>query len=410
VLDDVAFHDRAVRFLEGQAPRRPEHQRRGWGEGSDHVAVLEEISAETERADLEAVKHWKAIEFDAGYGWLSGPLNYGGAGLPLSCERTFQALKSGFELPDERQLTIGFGMVAPTILAHGSERVRVRYLAALYRADMVACQLFSEPEAGSDLAGVRTRAEQVAGGWLINGQKVWTSGAHFSDIGEILCRTNNEVAKHRGLSAFVVDMHAPGVEVRPLRQMTGGASFNEVFLTDVFVPDDHLLGDVDGGWTVALTTLMNERTSIGANSAEGMGGPSFDDVLRLARWAGRASDPSIRQALADLLVHREVTAWTSRRADERILAGEAPGPAGSISKLAATQNHQRVSSLVAELLGPRLLANTGEWGTYAWSQYVLGVPGLRLAGGTDEIMKNVIAERVLGLPKEPLTGKQQVGT
>jgi len=365
------------------------------------VAVLEEVSPEQELADLAAVKQWKAVEFDAGYGWLSGPREFGGAGLPAGYERIYSALKARYDLPDERQLSIGFGMVAPTLLAHGTENVKRRYLSAIYRADLIACQLFSEPEAGSDLAGVRTRAERVPGGWSLTGQKVWTSGAQFSDIGEVLCRTDQQAPRHRGLSAFVVSMHAPGVEVRPLRQMTGGASFNEVFLTDVFVPEDHLLSEENNGWAVALTTLMNERTSIGTFSAEGQAGPSFDDVLRLARWAGRAEDPVVRQGLADLLVHREVNTWTSRLAGERVLAGERPGPAGSIGKLAATRNHQRVAALVAELLGMRLVAETGEWGTYAWSQYVLGVPGLRLAGGTDEVMKNVIAERVLGLPKEP---------
>jgi acyl-CoA dehydrogenase len=291
-------------------------------------------------------------------------------------------------------------MVAPTILAHAIPEVRSRYLTPLYRADIIACQLFSEPVAGSDLAGIQTRAERDGDEWILNGQKVWTSGAHYSDIGEIITRSSTDKPKHKSLTMFLVDMKAPGVEVRPLRQMTGGASFNEVFFSDVRVLDTHRLGDVDEGWTVALTTLMNERASIGGG---GMAGVSLS-VTRLRELAYHydlADDPIVRQRLADIYVRLTVARYTNLRAMAKIRAGQLPGPEMSIAKLALTQNMQQVAQTLGELLGPRLVADTGEWGTFAWSEFVLGIPGMRVAGGTDEVMRNIVGERVLGLPKEP---------
>jgi acyl-CoA dehydrogenase len=271
----------------------------------------------------------------------------------------------------------------------------------LYRGDIIACQLFSEPGSGSDLASLQTRAVLDGDEWRITGQKVWTSGAQYSDIGEIICRTNTDVEKHRGLTGFIVDMHAPGVEVRPLRQMTGGASFNEVFFEDVRVPADHLLGDVDKGWTVALTTLMNERAAIGGGGGGLASGASLlQRLLAVARELDRANDPLVRQELADLYINLQVAKYTNDRALAKIKAGQLPGPELSIAKLALTNNMQRLSSTAAAVLGPRLVANAGGWGTYAWSKFVLGVPGMRVAGGSDEIMRNIIGERVLGLPKD----------
>jgi len=291
-------------------------------------------------------------------------------------------------------------MVAPTILAHGTDKAKDLYLRALYRGEMVACQLFSEPGAGSDLAGLQTRAVRDGDEWIVTGQKVWTSGAQYSDIGEIICRTDPDAPKHKGLTGFVIDMHAPGVEVRPLRQMTGGASFNEVFFNEVRVPDDHRLGDVNQGWTVALTTLMNERASIGGGGA-GVGSFGGERLVGLIRYLGKDKDALVRQEYANLYVHEQVARMTNLRAMEKIKAGQLPGPEMSIAKLALTRNMQRTAEFVAHLLGPRLTADSGEWGTFAWSEFVLGIPGMRIAGGTDEVMKNIVGERVLGLPKDP---------
>jgi acyl-CoA dehydrogenase len=255
--------------------------------------------------------------------------------------------------------------------------------------------------AGSDLAGLQTRAERDGDEWIINGQKVWTSGAQYSDIGEIICRTDPDVPKHKGLSGFIVDMRAPGVEVRPLRQMTGGASFNEVFFTDVRVPADHLLADANQGWTVALTTLMNERASIGGGGGGGGGVIGSGRLVEMLRHFNRDGDPIARQRLAEVFIHSKVSSYTTLRAMEKIKAGQLPGPEMSIAKLSLTNNLRRVSDLVSLVLGPRLIADTGEWGTYAFAELVLGLPGMRVAGGTDEIMRNIVGERVLGLPKEP---------
>ena len=292
-------------------------------------------------------------------------------------------------------------MVAPTILAHGTDVTKDAYLKAMYRGDIVGCQLFSEPGAGSDLASLQTRAERDGEEWILNGQKVWTSGAQYSDIGEIIARTDPDLPKHKGLTGFVVDMRAPGVEIRPLRQMTGGASFNEVFFTDVRVPDSHRLGDVNNGWNVALTTLMNERAAIGAGGGGGGGGSLLHRAIEMARAFGLTSDPLVRQKLADLVVHARVMQYTNQRAMDKIRSGQLPGPEMSIAKLASTQQTGRLASVVAELLGPKITADTGEWGTYAWSQMLLGSPGGRIAGGSDEVMRNIVGERVLGLPKDP---------
>ena len=227
-------------------------------------------------------------------------------------------------------------------------------------------------------------------------------GAQYSDIGEIICRSDPDQPKHKGLTGFVVDMKAPGVEVRPLRQMTGGASFNEVFFDEVRVPDSHRLGDVNGGWTVALTTLMNERASIGGGgSGGGLGLANANRLMEMLRHFGLDQDPVLRQELAKLFSAYQVAKFTSQRAIDKVKAGQLPGPEMSIGKLALTQNLTATADFVAKVLGPRLIANTGEWGTFAWTQFVLGTPGMRIAGGSDEVMRNIIGERVLGLTKEP---------
>ena len=221
------FQSEALAFLEANAPRKEAEKKFVWGEGSDKVAMFEEKDRETELADVRAACEWRRTKFDAGFGWIGGPAAYGGRELPNAYERAFQRLESQYEIPNQGAFTIGLGMVAPTILAHASEAAKDLYLRKMYRADIVGCQLFSEPGAGSDLASLQTKAERDGEEWIITGQKVWTTGAQFSDLGEIIARTDPEQPKHRGLTGFIVDMHAPGVEVRPLRQMTGGERSEE---------------------------------------------------------------------------------------------------------------------------------------------------------------------------------------
>jgi acyl-CoA dehydrogenase len=399
MITEDEFRSEALAFLEANAKRR-QAEVTGWGQGSDRVGVLEEKTPEEERAEVEGAKAWRQQMFDAGFGWITGPAEYGGRELPKSYERVYQAVEADFATPSLSPFGIGLGMVAPTILAHATDKVKEAYLRKMYRGDIIGCQLFSEPAAGSDLAGLQTKAVKDGDEWLVTGQKVWTSGAQYSDIGEIICRTDPDLPKHKGLTGFVVDMHAPGVDVRPLRQMTGGASFNEVFFTEVRVPDDHRLGDVNQGWSVALTTLMNERAAIGGGGA-GVGTMGTNRLIEMLKWLGKDKDPVLRQQLAGIFIAGQVARYTNLRAMEKIKAGQLPGPEMSIAKLSLTPNMQRIQRFVCDALGPRITADSGEWGTFAWAEFVLGVPGMRVAGGTDEVMRNIVGERVLGLPKEP---------
>jgi len=405
-MTDVSIEDFAeevTAFLDANAKRKDTDDKPFvWGEGEDDIALFEEVDPEVEQRALVEAQEWRAKRYDAGLGWITGPKEYGGRELSSGHERTYGGLEAKYDIPSQSFFGIGLGMVAPTILAHAQPHIRDRYLAKMYRGDIVGCQLFSEPGAGSDLASLQTRAERDGEEWILNGQKVWTSGAQYSDIGEIICRTDPDKPKHKGLTGFVVDMRAPGVEVRPLRQMTGGASFNEVFFTDVRVPDDHRLGDQNEGWTVALTTLMNERASIGAGSAGGgLGLANSTRLIEMLRHFGLDQDPVYRQELMKLHVAYSVAKYNNQRAMDKIKSGQLPGPEMSVAKLSLTQNMWNTAQFVSRVLGPRVAANTGEWGTFSWGQFVLGIPGMRIAGGSDEVMRNIVAERVLGLPKDP---------
>jgi alkylation response protein AidB-like acyl-CoA dehydrogenase len=402
VVPGVSLEDflaRAEAFLRSAAPAvgadrlQPEP-----GADGDTVTLFRGATV----AEADRARDWQRRVFDAGFGWITGPPELGGAGLPARYERAYQQAERRFRVPSRSPLGVSLGMVFPTLQQFGSDQARRRWLRDLRRGDAVGCQLFSEPGAGSDLAAVSARATFAAGTgqWTVTGQKVWTSGAHYSDIGLLLARSSDR-GRHRNLTAFIVDMHAPGVEVRPLRQMTGGADFNEVFLDGVRVPDEHRLGEVDAGWRVALATLMYERGAIGGT---GVGGSGLFRLERLIAWLrdlGCEQDPAVRQAFAR--VHAGLTAAKAMRAraETAAKAGAPPGPEMSLSKLALTSNLALLSELMGVALGPKLLADTGQRGTFSWSEFVLGVPGMRLGGGTDEIQRDIIAHRVLGLPREP---------
>lgn len=393
-----SFEQEARAFLDANAVRKEVEKKFVWGEGSDKVAMFEEKDREAELADVRRACEWRAKKYDAGFGWIGGPRKYGGRELGNAFERLWNSIEGQYQVPNQGAFTIGLGMVAPTILAHASEEAKDLYLAKMYRGDIVGCQLFSEPGAGSDLASLQTKAVRDGEEWIITGQKVWTTGAQFSDLGEIIARTDPDLPKHKGLTGFIVDMHAPGVEVRPLRQMTGGSSFNEVFFNEVRVRDDHRLGDVNNGWNVALTTLMNERAAIGAGG--GSGTNLYTRVIEMVRHYGLDSDPIVRDELANLIMHQRVSGFNNQRAMDKIKAGQLPGPEMSIAKLAGTLNSMRLGAFVSKVLGAKLIADSGEWGTYAWNQLILGTPGGRIAGGSDEVMRNIVGERVLGLPKD----------
>ncbi|MDZ4826263.1 MAG: acyl-CoA dehydrogenase family protein [Actinomycetota bacterium] len=375
-----------------------------WGEGEFTTAVFHNLTESEQRSMLERAAAYQKDKCDAGYGAITLDPEYGGSGLPNRYERAFRTEESRFDTPDGTELFgVTVGLIAPTILAHGTDEQKREFVRALMRTEYFACQLFSEPGAGSDLAALSTRADRDGDSWIINGQKVWTSGAQFSRYGELIARSDLDAPKHKGMTAFMVPFDASGVTVRPIRQMSGGTSFNEVFFDDVRIPDSRRLGAEGEGWRVALTTLGFERMSSGGGSGGGgmrVGG-SWPQVLALARHLDCTDDPVIRQDLADLYVRVRLLALNGRRAQAKMRSGQMPGPEGSIGKALWTQSMARMTAVVSHMLGPRLGADSGEWGTFGWGEHVLGAPGYRIAGGSDEIQRNIIGERVLGLPGEP---------
>jgi acyl-CoA dehydrogenase len=376
----------------------------------DPDAVTPNPMAEREDEEtLRRAKEWQATKFDAGWACLTWPKEYGGQGLGRMEQVIWNQEEGRFDTAPSIYV-IGHGMLAPTLMAHGTPEQKDRYLREMARGQVVWCQLFSEPAAGSDLAGLRTSATRDGDDWLINGQKIWSTGAQYSDFGMIVTRHDPDAPKHAGLTYFIVDMHAPGVEVRPIKQMNGGSAFNEVFFNDVRVPDANRLGGVGDGWRVAITTLMNERVAIGAGGGSGR----LRDIFRLARQVrigGRPAieDSAVRQRLADFYVRSKGLQYTGYRTLSALSRGGAPGPEGSIGKAVGAPLSQEMASFAMEMQGAmgalvedKLVAQDG-----IWQEAYLAAPGGRIAGGTDEILRNIIAERVLGLPPEVRIDKER---
>ncbi|GAA1854285.1 acyl-CoA dehydrogenase family protein [Microbacterium koreense] len=359
----------------------------------DRVSVVAERS-EGEAEELDALRRYRAHLAERGLAWVDGPAAYGGRALPAAYAEIVRELEAGFVLPDDGYLRFSVSTLSPTLLEHGTPAQQAEFLPHLRTAELIACQLYSEPGAGSDLAGLSTRAVRDGDGWRITGQKVWSSGAHFSDLGLCIARTDPEAPKHAGLTTFLLDMRSEGIEVRPIRQLTGGASFDEVFLTDVYVPDSRRIGDVNAGWKVVVTSLLNERSAIGREV--GVDDALVERLVDLARTSQDPVDDRTRDAVADVVVR----AWATRLTTERLLGDGAPGPELSLAKLLTTDLLTQMSDVASDILQAGHVAETGEWGTYAWSELTLGLPGLRIGGGTDEILKNTIGERVLNLPKD----------
>ncbi|HVX19091.1 MAG TPA: acyl-CoA dehydrogenase family protein [Acidimicrobiales bacterium] len=368
--------------------------------GDEHdVSVFRDMSHDDERALLDGLMAWQQAKFDAGFGALTSPVEWGGAALGASYERAFRSLEANYELPGHHEtFSVTRYLVAPTVLAYGTHEQKERFVRRFLRTEELCCQLFSEPGAGSDLAGLSTRAVRDGDEWVINGQKTWTSGAMFSQWGELIARSDPDVPKHKGQTAFVIPMDTPGVTVVPIRQMTGGATFNEVFFDDARVPDSLRLGPVGEGWKVALTTLGFERDHSGTN--DHVGG-SWAQVRELAERLDATDSPTHRQALARLYTLHKVRQAHNERIQTNQRGGGTPGPEASANKLLWTRWLAAVSDVVADLLGPRIVADTGDAGSYRWNDHLLGAPGYRIAGGSDEIQHNIIGERVLGLPGEP---------
>jgi alkylation response protein AidB-like acyl-CoA dehydrogenase len=405
-------------------------------------ANVSDATEATVRAELRAwleanwdpnlsLADWRSKLVDSGWGAPAWPRAWHGRDLP-------PALEAVVAEEMRRAGAVGVarsgvrGLAAATLLEHGGEFHKRKFLRRILTGEDNWCQLFSEPGSGSDLAGALTRAELKDGRWIINGQKVWTTSAHHADWGLLLARTDSNLPKHQGLSYFVLDMHQPGVEVRPLRQMNGHASFNQVFFTDAEVPAEHLVGELGGGWAVATTTLMHERRGADGmrlwGAASDRKGRIYDEeraeiatvdepykwypqragrvdlIIERAKATGAIADPVVRQEIAKLLTLSRTAEWTARRARAAMAEGRPPGPEGSLGKLAAS-HVARAAAHVHTLISGAEAMLSGEDGALGGviAEILVSVPAVSIAGGTDEIQRNIIAERVLRMPKEPRT-------
>jgi alkylation response protein AidB-like acyl-CoA dehydrogenase len=354
-----------------------------------------------EAEHLQQCKVWQRTLYDGGWAGITWPKAYGGRGATAIEASIFNQEQARFDVATG-VFAVGIGMVGPTLIAHATDDQKERYLDPLLRGEEVWCQLFSEPGSGSDLASLSSRAVRDGDTWVVNGQKVWNSGAHHSDFGILLARTDPSQPKHRGITYFVVDMRTPGIEVRPLRQITGVAHFNEVFLTDVHIPAANVIGEVNNGWRVGQTTLMAERTLIGGGHGGG-----FADLRALANLTGAGSDPIHRQDLVAAYTRLEVIRYLGYRVQTALSQGRAPGPESSIMKLLYSQHVSRTGDLVLSLQGTAGTLGVGDAveGGF-WHAQFLNQWGSRIGGGTDQIQRNIIGERVLGLPREPSNDRE----
>jgi alkylation response protein AidB-like acyl-CoA dehydrogenase len=343
------------------------------------------------------LRKWSRQLSDAGYAGLTWPKEYGGAAAPYSYQAILLEELARSEAPQHIGV-IGLGMAGPTIMAHGTEEQKARYLSKILSAEEIWCQGFSEPGAGSDLASVRTRVDVRDDGFVLNGQKVWSSWAHIAEFCILVGRNEADAPPHQGLTYVIVDMNAPGVEVRPLRQITGEAEFNEIFLTDVAVPRENLLGEVGEGWAVAMTTLLHERGTLGFALA----GALDVSVRKLIALATERGDGNglLRDGVAREWIELQALKLTNYRALTQLMKSGVPGPEGSVSKLRWSESSQRLTKLALELLGPeaQLVDEDGREGGY-WQHAQLRSRGNTIEAGTSEILRNIIAERVLDLPR-----------
>ena len=389
--EEAAFRAEARAWLEKNAQRLQPGERGPGLEGRADPAAIKEAQA------------WQAKKADGGWACITWPKEYGGRGATSIQNVIWNQEESRFRTPPNI-FGIGQGMLGPTIMVHGTDEQKQRYIRPMLRGEEIWCQLFSEPSAGSDLAGLRTSAVRDGDEWIINGQKIWTTGAQYCKWGMIVTRTDTAAEKHKGITYFIVDMESPGIEIRPIKQINGMQAFNEVFFTDVRIPDKQRVGAVNEGWRGAITTLMNERASIGGGGA---GGPDFGDLIRLAKetdWEGHPAfeDHAVRQQLARFYVRIKGLQYTGYRTQTALSRGAVPGPESSIGKLVGAPLRQQMASFAMNLQGAAgaMIDKDAAPMEGAWQQTYLGAPGLRIAGGTDEILRNIIAERVLGLPPE----------
>jgi alkylation response protein AidB-like acyl-CoA dehydrogenase len=378
------FRSRARAWLEANAPRRGSDG--GGDEGPDQVGIQEQ-------------KAFQAKLFDAGFAGITWPREYGGQGLTNAEQIAFSEEARNFALPTSA-FVIGLGMPGPTILECGTEEQKKRYLPEMLRGEEIWCQLFSEPNAGSDVASLTTTAIRDGDEWILNGQKVWTSGAHYSDFGAVIARTDPAVPKHAGITMFILDMHSPGVTVRPLKVATGAAPFNEVFFDQVRLPAGSVIGEVSKGWSAAVTMLRHERVTIGTSAVPRTSPLAYDSLSRLAARLGRDTDAELGRRLAELYARERAVRLFGQMLREEAMTGRDPGPRGSVAKLAGAELGQFAAEVAGHVLGAGVVGFDSEE-IAAVVTAIAGAPGGSIAGGTNEIQRNIIGERVLGLPKDP---------
>jgi alkylation response protein AidB-like acyl-CoA dehydrogenase len=379
---EASFRAEARKFLDAHAP--------------------EFVASRRNESETQYVKRgqaWQKLKYENGWACLNWPKEYGGRGASPMELIIWNQEEGRYDLP-VGPFAIGLGMCGPTLIAYATEEQKRQHLPLMASGERIWCQLFSEPAGGSDLAALRTRAVKDGDDWVINGQKIWTSGAHYSRWGILVTRTDPNVPKHKGLTFFFLDMHSPGIEIKPIKQISGGANFNEVYFTDVRIPDAQRLGAVGQGWQVSITTLMNERLAVG-----NAGGADFDELFDLAakiRIDGKPAlkNQAVREKLADWYCQMNGLKFTNYRVISALSRGATPGPENSITKVVSAVKQQDIGSFGMDLMdmGGVLMDPKKVPGDLAFQMNFLGAPGYRIAGGTDEILRNIIAERVLGMP------------
>jgi alkylation response protein AidB-like acyl-CoA dehydrogenase len=387
VLMSDDFRARARAWLAANAPRR--------ASGDDEA----EADARGQAAVLAEQKAFQAKLFDAGFAGITWPKEYGGQGLTSAEQIIWSQESRDYDLPTGA-FFIGISMPGNTLVELGTEQQKKRYLPKMLRGEEIWCQLFSEPGAGSDVASLQTSAVRDGDEWVLNGQKVWTSGAQYSDFGAIIARTDPTRPKHSGISMFIVDMHAPGVTVRPLKVATGHSPFNEVFFDNVRIPADALIGEENKGWDAAVVMLRHERIAIGTMGSSRSNPLAYDSLRDLAAGLGRTSDQGVRRELAELYARGRAVQLFALLLREETQAGRLPGARGSVAKLAGSDLGRFAGNVAADVLGDQLAGfDSGE--LQAVTTSIIAAPGNAIAGGTSEIQRNIIGERVLGLAKDP---------
>ncbi len=351
--------------------------------------------------NLDWNKEFLALSVTAGLAGITYPTEFGGAGLTSAHDRVWREEKAAYA-PQDGEFIISHGMCLPMIAEYGSDAQRREFMPDMISGRTLWCQMFSEPGAGSDVASLQSKAELDGDEWIINGQKVWTTLAHKSDYGLVVVRTDPDQVKHRGISMFIVDMRAAGVEIRPIHQIDGGSHFNEVFFNDVRIPKDWLIGEMNTGWRLATSMLMYERVAIGSGSAGKVSQPSFDMLVKIAKASGAIDDPIVRDQLIRLYCMESTKSMVAMRTRAETKAGKTPGPGGSLGKLMGSNIAWFYRTIALEIAGPGSVAwDPSDSGASFLNKHVLNSFQSGIAGGTDEIQRNIIGERVLGLPREP---------